>query len=164
MRDIIQFDIRNGFQLQFIMSGLTPDDVVTLRRGPAEFALYEHRSLLFFLSRFAKFGDWCDSPFSLHRYSQPLPELGLDPAGNALVCTFYERNGAELRQRGARLFGLPHTFSNHLHEVIHRQAAAPMDDKTYFALINEAYAQHTPYDMSAQAKFRCEFPGLKKDD
>lgn len=123
-----------GHELLFWLRSPTRDEVESIRRGQAWFALYVEQPLIVLLYRFDSAIDWSDAPFSIHLVppdQRALPAaLGEAEESRALLQIVLVDADTGIVRALRQLTWSP-AFTAVVHAAIREQAAKPWDVAAY---------------------------------
>lgn len=134
-----------------------PKEIRAAKTGKIDLALYNHRSVLFLLSKISGIGGWCDSPFSIRIY---------DGRGMTFDFSHEIKDGQSVGFNivlvdadtnillAQRLIGPSTEFSRELRRVILGQLELPFSMDEYNKIINMVYSQYSSDNLAILANVR----------
>jgi hypothetical protein len=152
--EAVQYSFRGGqHELLFWIAEPTDREILDIRRGDCEFALFEEQGALWFLYRFGKTFGWSDAPFSIWRvaaHERQLPEPGDESRALLLVILVDAATGIV---RGLRAVSLSRALTAALHRAISAQLAIgpPASEKEEGRRIAEVYERYPDVDAMVRA-------------
>jgi hypothetical protein len=133
-----------GHELTLFRSGIGPELIDDVRRGPAEFALIVEQPVVVLAYRFGDSIPWEDAPYSWHlqpEFRRVVPAAVVAPEARALlwITLVGAEDGIIHAQRGMTLSP---PFTRALHDAIRAQAMRPFDPCDCTSAISNLYLAH----------------------
>lgn len=152
----LSFD-SSGATLLVSLSGMTDKEAEKIRKGKAEFVIFEREQIMYFLVRIPGVVDEGDAPFHYSLYTdpekRPIPDIQEGEGLGLTVIGMDARNG---RIKALRLIGLGTDISRKMVRIMREQKEQPIDRNEYNRKIEKAYRTYTYKEMlkMAVAKFK----------
>jgi hypothetical protein len=154
--ELAQYNYRGGeHELVLFLNRPTSDEIQSVRRGRAEFALFVKHSLIILLYRFDPALPWSDAPYSIHLVP---PEQRTVPArtsaGQMALLHIVLVDASSGITRALRVISMPPDFTQVLHKAIQEQAKLPFTRSAYNGELEALYQRYPSADLAKMAAVR----------
>lgn len=131
MDEGVQFSLSgSSAELHLILPKLTEAEIKAIRTAKAEFGIFEHSGVLFFLYRFGRIFPWSDTPYSVHDEEKLRPVnlvLLKEPSRALLTVILVSAENALIRVLRAISLSSEVTRELWMRVEIQRSSTFPMD-------------------------------------
>jgi hypothetical protein len=151
-----QYNYRGGeHELILFFDRPTPEEVKTVSKARAEFALFVERSLIVMMYRFGQEVPWSDAPYSIHlvpREERVVPPVSLPTEWALLHIILVDASSGVIR--AMRVLSMPPEFTQALHRAIQEQAEMPFTRAKYNGELEQLFAGYSSFDLARMSGVR----------